>query len=225
MQNKTFISSMVGVAAAVAVAGSAMAAVVDPFTDASSVSSGASSGSYISSGNTAISGGLWNNRVTKVFTSSNLRATSNVSVTGGSLVFSVTQVGSSQSANQKGLVEYSNVPAGVGPDFSNFTSLTFDYNSTFNFGVRVHIDGMTSNFLEQTGVTAGNGTLTFTRAQFNFDGTETDVPSMWVEFFRQGSNASGSLTVTNLSANGVPAPGAIALLGAAGLIGARRRRA
>jgi hypothetical protein len=48
---------------------------------------------------------------------------------------------------------------------------------------------------------------------------------MWVEFFRQGSNASGTLTVTNLSANGVPAPGAIALLGAAGLIGARRRRA
>jgi MYXO-CTERM domain-containing protein len=47
-----------------------------------------------------------------------------------------------------------------------------------------------------------------------------------IEFVRSGSNASGSLTITNLVANGasIPAPGALALLGVAGL-GARRRRA
>ena len=63
-----------------------------------------------------------------------------------------------------------------------------------------------------------------------FDGTPgpnnaiTDVSGMSIEMYRSGSNASGSLTLSNLAANGVPAPGAIALLGAAGLVGSRRRR-
>jgi MYXO-CTERM domain-containing protein len=47
-----------------------------------------------------------------------------------------------------------------------------------------------------------------------------------IEFVRSGSNASGSLTITNLVANGasIPAPGAAALIGLAGLVGSRRRR-
>ena len=40
-----------------------------------------------------------------------------------------------------------------------------------------------------------------------------------------GNIPSGSVDISNFGVSGVPAPGAIALLGAAGLIGARRRRA
>ena len=64
----------------------------------------------------------------------------------------------------------------------------------------------------------------------DFGGIPLNIEAMGnvnIEFIRSGSNASGSLTITNLVANGasIPAPGAIALLGAAGLIGGRRRRA
>jgi hypothetical protein len=219
----TFIS---GVVAAVAVSGSANAsvvAVVDPFTDASTANSG-SAAEYGPTSNTSISGGLWADRATKANTSSTTRASSSVAVSGGSLVFSVTQIGASNSANQRGQVEYSNVSGAAGPDFSSFTSLTFDYTSTFTFGVRVWISGMTGTYLQQQNISAGSGTLTFTAAEFAFDSTITDVSGMSIEMYRSGSNASGSLTLSNLAANGVPAPGAIALLGAAGLVGSRRRR-
>jgi hypothetical protein len=221
--SSTFIS---GVVAAVAVSGSANAsvvAVVDPFTDASTANSGSAAG-YGPTSNTSISGGLWADRATKANTSSATRASSSVAVSGGSLVFSVTQIGASNSANQRWQVEYSNVSGAAGPDFSSFTSLTFDYTSTFTFGVRVWISGMTGTYLQQQNISAGSGTLTFTAAEFAFDSTITDVSGMSIEMYRSGSNASGSLTLSNLAANGVPAPGAIALLGAAGLVGSRRRR-
>jgi len=197
---------------------------VDPFTNASSASSGSAAG-YGLTTNTSISGGLWTDRATKANTSSTSRASSSVTVNGGSLVFSVSQIGSnSTAANQKGMVEYSNVSSPTGPDFSTFTSLTFDYTSTFAFGVRVWISGMTGTYLQLQNISAGSGTLTFTAAEFAFDSTITDVSGMSIEMFRTGSNASGSLTLSNLAANGVPAPGAIALLGAAGTIGFARRR-
>ena len=41
----------------------------------------------------------------------------------------------------------------------------------------------------------------------------------------QGNIPAGTLDISNFGVSGVPAPGAIALLGAAGLIGGRRRRA
>jgi hypothetical protein len=200
-----------------------LVAVVDPFTDASTANSG-SAAEYGPTSNTSISGGLWADRATKAYTSSTTRASSSVAVSGGSLVFSVTQIGASNSANQRGQVEYSNVSGAAGPDFSSFTSLTFDYTSTFTFGVRVWISGMTGTYLQQQNISAGSGTLTFTAAEFAFDSTITDVSGMSIEMYRSGSNASGSLTLSNLAANGVPAPGAIALLGAAGLVGSRRRR-
>ena len=220
------ISSIAASVAGLGIAGSAMAglvAVVDPFTDASSANSGSAAG-YGPTTNTSISGGLWADRATKANTSSTTRASSSVAVSGGSLVFSVTQIGASNSANQRWQVEYSNVSGAAGPDFSSFTSLTFDYTSTFTFGVRVWISGMTGSYLQLQNISAGSGTLTFTAAEFAFDSTITDVSGMWIEMYRSGSNASGSLTLSNLAANGVPAPGALALLGAAGLIGGTRRR-
>jgi MYXO-CTERM domain-containing protein len=205
-------------------ANASVVAVVDPFTDASTANSGSSSG-YGPTSNTSISGGLWADRATKANTSSTTRASSSVAVSGGSLVFSVTQIGeSSSSANQRGQVEYSNVSGAAGPDFSSFTSLTFAYTSTFTFGVRVWISGMTGSYLQLQNISAGSGTLTFTAADFAFNSTITNVSGMWIEMYRAGSNESGSLTLSNLAANGVPAPGAVALLGAAGLVGSRRRR-
>jgi MYXO-CTERM domain-containing protein len=45
-------------------------------------------------------------------------------------------------------------------------------------------------------------------------------------FTQNNSNASNTFTMTNLVANGisVPAPGAAALIGLAGLVASRRRR-
>jgi MYXO-CTERM domain-containing protein len=73
-----------------------------------------------------------------------------------------------------------------------------------------------------------SGLMSFSLADFG--GITQNIEAMggvMIEFRRSGSNASGSLTITNLVANGasIPAPGAVALLGAAGLVGARRRRA
>ena len=229
MRNTTFISSMVGIAAAVAVAGSATAGVVDPFTNTSSVSNGVNN--TYASAISAVTGGLWDTRTINASTLNTSNATTQVSVSGGSSVLAVTRVGSAVTSgtSQKGKLVYT-MSGGAGPDFTNFTSLQFDYSSTLggSIGVRVYLAGMTSGSFFQSSLASASGTLTFNAADFALDPLLAgNVSTLTIEFFRTGSNATGALTVSNLVANGavIPAPGAIALLGAAGLIGTRRRRA
>ncbi len=216
MRNKTFMTSMVGVAAAVAVAGSAMAAVVDPFTVASTATD-----SNLTPTVTAITGGLWDTRVTALDYRTN-RATASMVVDAftNAATFTVTRVGTANTQTyQAADLEYENV-AGV-TDVSNFTSLTFNYTSTFSsLQFTFNLDGKTA--IKTISASAG-GTFTLTAAELNgaFDGHGL----MKLRFRQSSSNASGTFTLTNLVANGVPAPGALALLGAAGLVGARRRRA
>lgn len=220
-----------GIAAAVAVAGSASAGVlagtVDPFVNVSSVVNGANN--TYASASSGVTGGLWDTRSISASTLNTANATSEVSVSGGSVVFSVTRVGGAVTTgtNQKAKLSYSSTD--FGPDFTGFTSLQFDYASTLGgtIGVRVFLAGMTGGPYVQSSLTNASGTLTISAASFALDPSlAADVTGLTIELFRQGSNASGALTITNLVANGalVPAPGATALLGAAGLIGARRRR-
>jgi hypothetical protein len=216
MRNKTFISSMVGVAAAAAVAGSAMAAVVDPFTVASSATD--SSGTPTE---TPITGGLWDTRYTSVTYRTN-RATASmiVDAVSNAATFQVTRVGAANSqTSQTAALEYDNV-AGV-TDVSNFTSLTFDYTSTFSSLIfNIDIGGKIAT---KTISASAGGTFTLNASELAVD----SAPGAYMNlgFTQQFANASGTFTMTNLVANGIPAPGAVALLGAAGLVGARRRRA
>jgi MYXO-CTERM domain-containing protein len=216
MHNKTFTTSMVGVAAAVAVAGSAMAAVVDPFTVASSATNALGAATE-----TPITGGLWDTRVTSVFYKAiNASASIVVDANTNAVTFAVTRVGNPNTSNgQAAALEYFNY-AGV-TDVSNFTSLTFNYTSTFSsLTFTIDLDGKSAT---KTISSSAGGTFTLTAAELN--GAFRGDGYMNLSFLQASSNASGTFTLTNLVANGVPAPGALALLGAAGLVGARRRRA
>jgi hypothetical protein len=77
-----------------------------------------------------------------------------------------------------------------------------------------------------------NGTSTFDFAAATMDlGFDlTKVTNLEVSVSQLGGPTSGSTvsvsgTLSNFSYTAVPAPGALALLGAAGLVGSRRRRA
>ena len=85
------------------------------------------------------------------------------------------------------------------------------------------VSGNTINLITTMFKGTNGGTFSQTSNTFTFDGTNwnrqpnSTSPSVWV------NEVSGSFD--QFSAAVVPAPGALALLGVAGLIGARRRRA
>jgi len=232
MRIKTFISSMV---LSVACVSSSNAAVVyntiDPFTTPASATTG--TGTSSGSVNSVLTGTLWDGRTIRTTTTNASRASASMTIgTTGSAVFGVTQVGSLSTATnnvQKGFLDYYSTNGdGPYPDFTNFTSLDFNYVSTLNgtLTCKVYLLDAGEFVVEKT--MGASGLMSFSLADFG--GITQNIEAMGgltIEFVRSGSNASGSLTITNLVANGasIPAPGALALLGAAGLVGARRRRA
>ena len=75
-----------------------------------------------------------------------------------------------------------------------------------------------------------NGVLTFNVANMTSTGTINwaEVDAIGLQATRDGWGAPDStvsFSLSNFQYNAIPAPGALALLGAAGLVGARRRRA
>ena len=204
---------------------------IDPFTTPASATTG--TGTLSGSVNSVLTGTLWDGRSISTMTTSASRASASMTIgTTGSAVFGVTQVGSLSTATnnvQKGYLNYfSTIGDGPYPDFTNFTSLDFNYVSTLNgtLTCKVYLLDAGEFVVEKT--MGASGLMSFSLADFG--GITQNIEAMggvMIEFRRSGSNASGSLTITNLVANGasIPAPGAVALLGAAGLVGARRRRA
>ena len=232
MRNTTFMSSMVLSVACVSAANATVVYdTIDPFTTPASADTrtGISSGSVDS----VLTGTLWDGRSIKTTTTSASRASASMTIgTTGSAVFGVTQVGSPSTAVnnvQKGYLDYysTNGP-GPYPDFTNFTSLDFNYVSTLSGTLKCKVYLIDAGEFVVEKAMGASGLMSFSLADFG--GITQNIEAMGgltIVFERSGSNASGSLTITNLVANGasVPAPGAIALLGAAGLVGARRRRA
>ena len=212
MRNTTFISSMV---LSVACVSAANAGVVDPFTEGSTVSN--PDGNFVE---TPITGGLWDTRSTYVaYTTSNASVSLVVNAITNAATATINQVGTtSTSRSQEFAIEYLNYAGAT--DVSNFTSLTFDYTSTMALTLAVNVGGKTVYNLALAAAVGGG---TFSMNASVLSGT-VDGSYLNLLFSRLNSNASGSFTMTNLVANGIPAPGAVALLGAAGLIGARRRR-
>ena len=229
MRNTTFISSMVLSVACVSAANAAVVYdTIDPFTEPAS----ATTGTGVSSGYVAsvLTGTLWDGRSIRTTTTSASRASASMTIGSGSAVFGVTKEGSTNTQNstqQKGFLDYySTIGDGPYPDFTLFTSLDFNYVSTLDGTLKCRIELMDAgNVVEKT--MGASGLMSFTMADFG--GIPLNIEAMGnltIEFIRTGSNASGSLTITNLVANGasIPAPGAAALIGLAGLVGSRRRR-
>ena len=230
MRNTTFISSVVLSVACVSAANAAVVYdTIDPFTEPAS----ATTGTGTNSGNvtSVLTGTLWDIRTISSRTSSASRASASMTIASGSAVFGVTQEGllNTQTATyQKAYLDYSTATGNAYPDFTNFTSLDFNYVSTLGGTLKCVIRfADAANDVEKT-ISGSSGLMSFTVADFGgIDPLNIAAAGpLSIEFVRSGSNASGSLTITNLVANGasIPAPGAVALLGAAGLIGARRRR-
>ena len=100
--------------------------------------------------------------------------------------------------------------------------ITFWYGSGGDFGFAVPAGTLTSDSATESvytfdlQYTLDAGAASATRISLDFSYVQTDVPS-------EKGVESGAAWATNMYANIVPAPGAVALLGLAGLAGRRRR--
>ena len=229
MRTQTFISSMVLSVACVSAANATVVYnTIDPFTTTTTPTTvtNATSGYTYST----LTGTLWDSRSIKTMTNSNTRATTAMTIGAGSMLFSVARVGAANTnvgTWQKAILDY-NTATDQYPDFTNFTSLDFNYVSDLAGDLKCRIMlSDAGNFVVEKTISAGSGLMSFTLADFGGITTNQDLMGpLSIEFYRSGSNASGSLTITNLVANGasIPAPGAAALIGLAGLVATRRRR-
>jgi hypothetical protein len=206
---------MVGVAAAVAVAGSANAGVVDPFTTAEPFST--NSGDWL-----PISGALFNER-DAVRTNGSSGSIDNL----GNLIFTA----ASGSTNFLGL-NYQ-MSGGATKDLSSIAAMSIALSGLNKIGAAtgitfsLYMADETEKFLTSNQALSANGVSTFNFASATVDAgfDLTKVKTMTLEIYYAGAGAgSSSGTLSNFSYTAVPAPGALALLGAAGLAGARRRR-
>ena len=97
--------------------------------------------------------------------------------------------------------------------------ITFWYGNDFGFAVPAGTLDSTSAsesvYTFDLQFTLDAGAASATRISLDFSYVQTDIPPAGVE--------SGAAWATNMYANIVPAPGAMALLGVAGLAGRRRR--
>jgi len=232
MRNKTFISSMFGVAAAVAVAGSANAGVAGvslwDFRDFSigTAPVGTNTGSQVFGGNSGVAAGnffpRWETYLYKTGTS--------MTGSGGKVNVVLSAVNDSTAAFY---LFSSTLSTPV-----NLTGTTsFDINVTSTNGKAQWAIGVQDNIGKSAymdfAVLTGNsvGTLSFPTSGVNWN---TDAGFDWSQVVKVSlaftkdidTNTAVSFSFDSFTAVGaVPAPGALALLGAAGLVGARRRRA
>ena len=218
MRNKTFISSMVGIAAAVAAAGSASAGFIDAFTVAGM-------------GVNPQPGSPFQWRSFGGVGTAAVDATTNT-------------LAMSRAAGQQLLVQWSNdspnegVTPGTGLNWTGLQSISFTINTTTGGALDLTVasrdanDSATNRRLRWQNFTIGTGITNVTLNVGSAYGGGTfeqnanfDVSAVNFVSLRSFGTGSFSAEVTNFQYNMVPAPGAVALLGVAGLVGARRRRA
>jgi hypothetical protein len=219
-------SSMIASMAAVVVAGSANAGiapnVVDPFTTNQAF------GTDSANGFVSITGGLFNER--NAFRSFAAGGTG-VSASNNNVAFTTNRSGS-------GAVTLSyRMTGGSSKDLSLITGMSIALSalnlSNGATGVSFYWQAIdvNNNSMDASQDLFSNGTSTFDFAAatvgLGFDLTKVtilEVTASQIGGPTSGNNVSVSGTLSNFSYTAVPAPGALALLGAAGLVGARRRR-
>ena len=219
MRHKTFISSMVGTAAAMFAAGSANAVLtpyVDGFTTAFSASSSGSNATP------APGSGAFAERSVTISGSGNASSA-------GSGSADVT-VGHTNYGYGRTTLFYSQTAAPL--NWSSVTSFSVTVSNYTGGGQTLFMmsaySGPTStgNFSSHNQMVTGDGVVTFNVASF-YGGSPVDwsgVTYLSLGMQRSGqAGTGGSFTLSDFTY--VPAPGAVALLGGAGLIGARGRRA
>ena len=226
MRTQTFISSMVGVVAAASLAGSANAGVtIDSFTNSTFDQDRTSYGS------------IFNSRSYGTNTTSN---TPEINTVTNRLV--------ADTGNGSITTYWENYDGNgnVGPfiNLSQLSTITFDVTSAaasvITFGIQQRTGDLDSSGSAgsvrwtNVAVGAGSSSVTLTVGQnsggvWSVSGTGTAALSnVSYMSMRLGTTGAGAVnfvgSIGNLQYNLVPAPGAFALLGAAGLVGARRRR-
>jgi hypothetical protein len=242
---------MTGAVAAVAVAGSANAGFVDNFNRSlANGTSGAQFTTSISATNASPGGGFSRTNDPLAGTAFSRRVTSvqnlgsSATMTGnGSAVFVLGRAtgGSASATNEAGfgsmnLNYFDN--SGAFADLTGTTSFSINVGSytggATNWTLDVGFDSQ-SEFgfgflqLQLTNSNIVSGVLTFNVADMVSDGTinwaKVDFINLGVKRTEWGAaNSTAGFTLSNFQYNVIPAPGAIALLGAAGLVSARRRR-
>ena len=215
MRNTTFISSMVLSVACVSAANAAVT--FDSFTVAQSETNNLPPLAAINWASPASSQPIFGASGTRAAFAYNYGhgGTTTSSVSGGTATFTTTTVGG----------------AGAGLYYSGSAQDLTGYTFSFylNSNVATDVDGQLGFFfdLESAGGGYFPGLLSYTVAGMYTVDLSTvigvDLTAITSISIGIATNAPGSATVSNFTY--VPAPGAIALLGAAGLIGGRRRRA
>jgi MYXO-CTERM domain-containing protein len=229
MRTQTFISSMVGVAAALAVAGSANAAVTSSVSAFTTNYSFSGSIFTLPGQSYSISGGLATSAYNWGFS------------TAGSSSYSVTSGGGSLVVSAAPAAAYVEVDfsKSLGFNLAGFEKFSIDAGSisgggTTQLQISVQNDSASGSWDSGFTTISGTGSFDFLVSSFTANsGNNAGVTLDWsqvreIKLIVLSSNGaqSSSATFSNFTAtyNPVPAPGAFALLGAAGLVGARRRR-
>jgi hypothetical protein len=250
MRNKTFISSMVGIAAAAAVAGSANAAITTSVLD--SFNTDSTAGLQVNAtrtGDTLSPSPGWTNFGALTGTKQIAGAAPAISgQPAQTYVFATaTQSGGAVTMGVNTAPNAGTI--GIPPNGN--LSVSYRYDGSFNLssmGNAFYFDALAndpSNGKWAIQVTSGGtrfsavisevGTQVNGRWHVNFSQL-TNGATAWTAGYNSVTRLTLGLSITsnivNSSISGsmgefglIPAPGAIALLGAAGLIGARRRRA
>ena len=216
MRTQTFISSMVGIAAAVAVAGSANAgiptgvALFDFTTGVSANSSGSVNGSNPFNG--------WG-------TDNAVKATTTSATSSGGAITIANQLSNTGGAPTGDFLVSATTPVNL----SGTPAIVFNVTAYSGAATDWMLTLQDSNFtfLDFFLVnTSGTGMKSFDTSGLSpgFDWSSVILVELQAKTRGSlGNRAASSFTFDSMVA--VPAPGALALLGAAGLVGARRRRA